>query len=78
MPAMRSVAFDQVYAAQASHGPAARSKETSSPKASALAGSPDERVLVIYGAGHLGWLRQMAASDESVELRTLAELVAQR
>jgi hypothetical protein len=44
----------------------------------ALAGSPDERVLVIYGAGHLGWLRQMAASDESVELRTLAELVAQR
>jgi hypothetical protein len=23
-----------------------------------LAGSPSERILVIYGAGHLGWLRR--------------------
>jgi hypothetical protein len=44
----------------------------------ALVGSPDERVLVVYGAGHLGWLRQMAASDARVQLRTLAEVVRQR
>jgi hypothetical protein len=38
--------------------------------------SPGERVLVIYGAGHLGWLRQNIANDPTVKLRTLAELVA--
>lgn len=35
--------------------------------------SPDERVLVIYGTGHLGWLRQMFASDPTVRLRKLAD-----
>ncbi len=35
--------------------------------------SPEERVLVIYGAGHLGWLRQMADSDPAVRLRKLSE-----
>jgi hypothetical protein len=40
-----------------------------------LADSPNERVLVIYGAGHLGWLRQAFASDPTIRLRTLAELV---
>ena len=40
----------------------------------ALITSPDERVLVIYGAGHLGWLRQIVASDPGVVLRTLADL----
>jgi hypothetical protein len=44
----------------------------------ALAESPDDRILVIYGAGHLGWLRQMTASDGRVRLRTLAELLPQR
>ena len=38
--------------------------------------SPGERVLVIYGAGHLGWLRQSVANDATVKLRTLAELIA--
>ena len=38
-----------------------------------LAGTPDQRVLVIMGAGHLGWLRQDFASDPSLRLRTLAE-----
>jgi len=35
--------------------------------------SPDDRILVIYGAGHLGWLQQDAANDESVKLRKLDE-----
>jgi hypothetical protein len=43
----------------------------------ALADSPGERVLVIYGAGHLGWLRQDIAGDPTLELRTLAEFVPQ-
>jgi hypothetical protein len=38
-----------------------------------LADSPNERILVIFGAGHLGWLRQDFASDPSVRLRKLAE-----
>lgn len=40
-----------------------------------LIGSPDERILVIYGTGHLGWLRQAAAGDPTVRLRKLAEFV---
>ena len=40
-----------------------------------LVESPNERVLVIYGAGHLGWLRNNFASDPSFRLRKLAELV---
>lgn len=43
-----------------------------------LVDSPNERILVIYGAGHLGWLRQDVASDASVKLRTLAELSTPR
>jgi hypothetical protein len=35
--------------------------------------SPNDRVLVLYGAGHLGWLQQCVASDASVKLRKLAE-----
>jgi Family of unknown function (DUF5694) len=41
----------------------------------ALVTSPDDRILVIYGAGHLGWLRQDVRNDATVELRTLADLV---
>ena len=40
-----------------------------------LVESPNERVLVIYGAGHLGWLRQNFASDPSLRLRKLADFV---
>ncbi len=40
-----------------------------------LVESPNERVLVIYGAGHLGWLRQNFASDPSFRLRKLSEFV---
>ena len=40
-----------------------------------LVDSPNERVLVIYGAGHLGWLQQSVASDPSFRLRKLAEFV---
>ncbi|HEX2078689.1 MAG TPA: DUF5694 domain-containing protein [Longimicrobium sp.] len=40
----------------------------------ALATSPGDRILVIYGYGHLGWLRQNVANDASVQLRTLADL----
>jgi hypothetical protein len=39
-----------------------------------LVESPNDRILVIYGAGHLGWLRQDAANDASVKLRKLSEL----
>lgn len=38
-----------------------------------LADSPNERILVIYGAGHLGWLQNDVASDPTVRLRKLAE-----
>jgi hypothetical protein len=40
-----------------------------------LVESPNERVLVIYGAGHLGWLQHSFASDPSFRLRNLAEFV---
>jgi hypothetical protein len=42
-----------------------------------LIDSPNDKILVIYGAGHLGWLRQDIASDPSVRLRKLGEFVAQ-
>jgi hypothetical protein len=38
-----------------------------------LVTSPNERVLVIFGAGHLGWLRHDFASDPTLRLRKLAE-----
>lgn len=41
----------------------------------ALVTSPDDRILVIYGAGHLGWLRQMVQDDPGVQLRKLADLM---
>jgi Family of unknown function (DUF5694) len=40
-----------------------------------LADSPNERVLVIFGAGHLGWLRSDFASDPTLRLRKLSEFV---
>jgi hypothetical protein len=40
-----------------------------------IVNSPEERVLVIYGAGHLGWLRQMVDNDPAVRLRKLSEFV---
>jgi hypothetical protein len=40
-----------------------------------LVDSPNERVLVVYGAGHLGWLQQNFASDPSFRLRKLADFV---
>ena len=43
-----------------------------------LVDSPDERVLVIFGAGHLGWLRPAVAGDPTIRLRTLAEVAEQR
>jgi hypothetical protein len=38
-----------------------------------LAGSPDERVLVIFGFGHLGWLQHDFASNPDLRLRKLSE-----
>jgi hypothetical protein len=40
----------------------------------ALIGSPNERILAIFGAGHLGWLQQDVANDANVRLRKLADL----
>lgn len=37
--------------------------------------SPNDRVLVIYGAGHLGWLRQDVVNDPVMRLRQLSEFV---
>jgi hypothetical protein len=36
--------------------------------------SPSEKILVIYGSGHLGWLRQDIANDAAVKLRKLSDL----
>jgi len=38
-----------------------------------LVDSPNERVLAIFGTGHLGWLRHDIASDPTLRLRRLAE-----
>jgi Family of unknown function (DUF5694) len=38
-----------------------------------LVDSPRERVLVIFGAGHLGWLQHDFASNPTLRLRKLAE-----
>ncbi|HUG40051.1 MAG TPA: DUF5694 domain-containing protein [Longimicrobiales bacterium] len=40
-----------------------------------LVESPEERILVIFGAGHLGWLRHNFATDPKVRLRQLADLI---
>ncbi len=39
-----------------------------------LVDSPNERILVIYGAGHLGWLQYAFGSNPSFRQRRLAEL----
>jgi len=44
----------------------------------ALATAPDDRILVIYGSGHLGWLRQIISADPAVQLKTLADLTTRR
>jgi hypothetical protein len=44
----------------------------------ALVESPNDRILVIYGAGHLGWLRQDVANDATVKLWKLADLTGQQ
>lgn len=38
-----------------------------------LADTPDERILVIFGSGHLGWLQHDFASNPRLRLRKLAE-----
>jgi len=40
-----------------------------------LVESPNERILVVFGAGHLGWLQQNFGSDPNVRLRKLAQFV---
>lgn len=40
-----------------------------------LADTPNERVLVIFGAGHLGWLQHDFGSNPKLRLRKLAEFV---
>jgi uncharacterized protein DUF5694 len=40
----------------------------------ALASSPNDRILVVYGSGHLGPLRQAISNDPSVQLRKLSDL----
>jgi len=43
-----------------------------------LAESPQDRILAIYGAGRLGWLRQEVADDPAVKLRKLSDLTVQK
>jgi hypothetical protein len=40
--------------------------------------SPDDRILMIFGAGHLGWLRQDIAADPTLRLRKLDEIAGPR
>jgi hypothetical protein len=40
-----------------------------------LIASPGDRILVIYGAGHLGWLQENVKMDSNLCLRSLAEFV---
>ncbi|MFN2567492.1 MAG: DUF5694 domain-containing protein, partial [Gemmatimonadaceae bacterium] len=40
-----------------------------------LIDSPSERVLVVYGAGHLGWLQHAFGSNPNLRLRKLAEFL---
>jgi Family of unknown function (DUF5694) len=40
-----------------------------------LVSTSDDRILVIFGAGHLGWLRQDVAADPTLRLRELEEFV---
>ncbi len=40
-----------------------------------LVDSPNDRVVVIFGAGHLGWLQHDFASNPNLRLRKLAEFV---
>ena len=40
-----------------------------------LVESPGERVLVVYGAGHLGWLQRAFEGNPDIELRRLGDLV---
>lgn len=44
----------------------------------ALAESPNDRILVIYGSGHLGWLRQNVENDPRFRLRKLADFIGQQ
>ena len=41
-----------------------------------LVAGPEDRILVIFGYGHLGWLRQDFAANPTLRLRKLEELVA--
>ncbi|HUN88719.1 MAG TPA: DUF5694 domain-containing protein [Terriglobales bacterium] len=43
-----------------------------------LVDSPNERILVIYGAGHLGWLQQNVSNDPSVKLRKLSDFTGKQ
>lgn len=40
-----------------------------------LVNSPSERILLVYGSGHLGWLQHAFASNPRLRLRKLQELV---
>lgn len=40
-----------------------------------LVTTPDDRILVVYGAGHLGWLRRHVLNDPDVRLRKLSDLM---
>ena len=40
--------------------------------------SPSDRILVIYGASHLGWLQQDVSNDPTVRLRKLADVTGQQ
>lgn len=44
----------------------------------ALIDSPNDKVLVVYGSGHLGWLWQDIASDPAVKLRKLSDLAVSK
>lgn len=40
-----------------------------------LVATPEDRILVVFGSGHLGWLRQDFASNPTLRLRKLEDFV---
>ncbi|MFN2399702.1 MAG: DUF5694 domain-containing protein [Gemmatimonadaceae bacterium] len=44
----------------------------------ALIDPPNDRILVIYGSGHLGWLLQNVVNHGTARLRKLTDLTGQQ
>ena len=57
-----------VYATLTSQLPDGSSEHSHLQQRTKLVSTPGDRILVIFGAGHLGWLRQDIATDPALRL----------